>query len=72
MDQQTIEKICTKVSRRFPETQKKKPKVKPYADNLSLLIFDFKAATPDGNSIPRTVRVIADDGGKIIKITTSR
>jgi hypothetical protein len=72
MDQQTLEKICTQVNKRFPETLKKKPKVKPYDENMSLLIFDFKATTADGRLMPRTVRVIANDHGKIIKITTSR
>ena len=72
MDQQTIDKVCEKVSKRFPETAKKKPKVKSYEGDLSLLIFDFKAKTADGKSLPRTVRVIANPGGKIIKITTSR
>lgn len=72
MDQQTIDKVCEKVSKRFPETAKKKPKVKPYEGDLSLLIFDFKAKTADGKLLPRTVRVIANPGGKIIKITTSR
>lgn len=72
MDQQTIEKVCDQVNKRFPETIKKKPKVKPYDASLSLLIFDFKANTADGKILPRTVRVIANDHGKIIKITTSR
>lgn len=72
MNQQTIEKICVKVNKRFPETLKKKPKVKPYNEDLFLLIFNFKATTADGRIMPRTVRVIANEQGKIIKITTSR
>lgn len=72
MDQQTIAKVCEKVNKRFPETAKKKPKVKAYEDDLSLLIFNFKVKTADGKSMPRTVRVIASPKGKIIKMTTSR
>lgn len=72
MDQPTITRICAQVQKRFPETAKKKPKVKPYEGDLTLLIFDFKATTADGHVLPRTVRVIANDRGKIIKITTSR
>jgi len=72
MDQQTIDKVCEKVNKRFPETAKKKPKVKAYEGDLSLLIFDFKAKTADGKSIPCIVRVVANPSGKIIKITTSR
>jgi len=72
MDQQTIAKVCEKVNKRFPETVKKKPKVKPYEGDLSLLIFNFKVKTANGKLLPRTVRVIANPKGKIIKITTSR
>jgi hypothetical protein len=72
MDQQALEKVCEKVNKRFPETMKKKPKVKPYEGDLFLLIFDFKAKTADGKSMPRTVRVIANPNGKVIKMTTSR
>ena len=72
MDQQTLDKVCDKVSKRFPETAKKKPKVKPYEGELSLLIFDFKAKTADGKTMPRTVRVVVNPSGKIIKMTTSR
>jgi hypothetical protein len=72
MDQQTIAKVCEKVNKRFPETIKKKPKVKSYEGDLSLLIFNFKVKTADGKVMPRTVRVIANPKGKIIKITTSR
>ncbi len=72
MDQQTLDKVCEKVSKRFPETAKKKPKVKPYEGDLSLLIFDFKAKTADGKTMPRTVRVVVNPNGKIIKMTTSR
>ena len=72
MDQQALEKVCEKVSKNFPETAKKKPKVKPYEGDLFLLIFDFKVKTADGKSMPRTVRVIANPNGKVIKMTTSR
>jgi hypothetical protein len=72
MDQQTLEKVCEKVHKRFPETIKKKPKVKHYDGDLSLLLFDFKVKTADGKTMPRTVRVIANPKGKIIKMTTSR
>lgn len=72
MDQQTVEKICEKVYKRFPETQKKKPKVKPYEGDLYLLIFSYNAKTADGKNLPRAVRVVANPKGKIIKMTTSR
>jgi len=72
MDKEVIAKICEKVYKRFPETEKKKPKVKPYDGDLSLLLFNYKVKTADGLSMSRTVRVIATPKGKIIKMTTSR
>lgn len=37
-----------------------------------LLIFKTSAATPDGHTIQRTVRVVTAPDGKMIKVTTSR
>jgi hypothetical protein len=57
MDRQLISSICTQVYRKFPETNGSQPKV--------------TATTADGRSLPRTVRVVADSKGKILKMTTS-
>lgn len=36
------------------------------------LIFHGKALTENGKSLPRTVRVVANEDGKILKLSTSR
>lgn len=81
MDPKVVEAITRKVVRRFPEVEGKKPRVKrqkPPAstqgqpDSRFLLTYRGSAAGPNGKTIPRWVRVVASEKGKIIKITTSR
>jgi hypothetical protein len=72
MEHETLEKICEKIYKRFPEVHNKKPSVKEQPNGQYLLIFRGKGTTPDGHTIPRTVRVVASNSGKIIKTSTSR
>ncbi|MBE0408760.1 MAG: hypothetical protein IBX69_03400 [Anaerolineales bacterium] len=79
MDTKLIDNISQQVFRRFPDVTGSKPKVrlqtKPGGASSSktyLLTFTGKAVTPNGKSIPRYVRVIADENGKILKMSTSR
>jgi hypothetical protein len=71
MDRQLISSICTQVYRKFPETNGSQPKVTARPDDQFLLVFKAVATTADGRSLPRTVRVVADSKGKILKMTTS-
>jgi hypothetical protein len=78
MDTKLIKNISEQVYRRFPEVTGNKPKVRlqPKTGNAAkatyLLTFSGKAIIANGKSIPRYVRVVADENGKIIKMTTSR
>ena len=81
MDQGAIRKICKEVYRRFPELDGQTPKVQARAvpdgksdDNgkTYLLTFHAEALTSSHKVINRWVRVVADERGKILKITTSR
>jgi len=79
MNDKSLKSISTKISRQFPEVAKSKPKVQRQSGQKSksststyLITYRGQAKTADGKSINRIVRVTADDGGKIIKITTSR
>ncbi len=71
MDRALLNSICSQVHRKFPETSGVQPKVTERPDDHYLLIFKASALTADGRSLPRTVRVVADARGKIIKMTTS-
>jgi hypothetical protein len=72
MDHSLLTSICNQVYRKFPETQGKAPKITTREDGSVLLVFNARVTTADGKSLPRTVRVVADEKGKIIKMTTSR
>jgi hypothetical protein len=71
MDRSLLNSICNQVYRKFPETSGAQPKVTARPEDQFLLIFKASVKTADGRSLPRTVRVVADARGKIIKMTTS-
>jgi len=81
MDAKLVNSISSQVYRQFPEVQGCHPKVqlqaspqpKTNASSSTYLITYRGAATAvNGKSILRIVRVVANDQGKILKITTSR
>ena len=81
MDQKLVTNVSKQVYRRFPEVDGKKPKVRrqatPKGKDLDsnatyLLTYRSKAQVQGGKTIQRYIRVVVNDRGKIIKITTSR
>lgn len=79
MDDKKLKSISSQVSRKFPEVAGARPQVKRQSNQKSksspatyLITYKGKAKTADGRSITRIVRVTASDGGKIIKMSTSR
>ena len=72
MDKSSIEKVNTRVYRQFPDLKGKRPNVSSYAENKFLILYKSNAKTANGKTINRTVRVVADEKGKIVKITSSR
>ena len=72
MDQKIISAVTREVYHSFPEVKGSQPEVRPQGQTRHLLIFHGKSITEDGKTIARTVRVVVDDNGKIIKTTTSR
>jgi hypothetical protein len=86
LDPKTLTAIVKQIQHQFPEVAGCKPNVRvqhpPQAKNpsltqeknnpLYLVTFKGTAASPDGKSIPRLVRVAVNVDGKILKITTSR
>jgi len=80
MDQKFIQIISQEVYRRFPEVRGKKPKVRslnlPNSRSITrspvcLLTFHGQAVTSTGKSLPYCVRVVANEQGRILKITMS-
>lgn len=77
MDNQTIKTIAQQIHRQFPELAGEQPTVRTQASAKSaggatyLLTFKGRAAG-NGPNLARTVRVVADGRGKVLKVTTSR
>jgi hypothetical protein len=72
MDRQIIAEVSREVYNKFPEVNGIQPEIRPQGLTRNLLIFHGKSITEDGHTINRTVRVVVDDAGKILKTTTSR
>ena len=77
MDPKVVEKITKKVYSKFPELKGSKPKVKQsktISSQQSNFVLTYNTISKDirGNKIPRSVRVVANPNGKIIKMSTSR
>jgi len=81
MDAKYLKAITNQIYHRFPEVAGIQPKVQlqpapkvksPTYPTTYLLTYRGQAKTPDGKSILRIVRVVANAQGHILKITTSR
>jgi hypothetical protein len=70
-----IEKISEEVYKKHPDLKGVKPKITPREGDPStdtLLVYQKKVSGPGGKSINRIVRAVADQAGKIKKISTSK
>ncbi len=75
MNAKNISAISKQVSHKFPELSGARPKItqqKAAHSSNFLLTYSGKAKGPGGHVINRRVRVVANEQGKIIKISTSR
>jgi len=76
VDQATIQKITRSVGKKFPEMNRVKPSVRKQSSGKGndqfLLTYKGKADLPGGRKISRIVRVVADERGRIIKMSTSK
>lgn len=72
MKSEAISKVCAKVYNRYPKLAGKKPKVTEQSEGKYLLVFNTKDDLPGGKSINQTIRVVADEAGNTVKISSSR
>ncbi len=79
MNQKTINKISKTVYKQFPEFRGNSPRVKQQPQpksmrEISNFVLTYRAVTVDemGRKFPRQVRVVADQKGKIVRMSTSR
>lgn len=72
MDNNSIEKVCNIIYRRFPTFKDQRPRVTKRGEGNYLLLFSSCGKTPDGKIIQQIVRVVASEAGQIIKTSMSR
>lgn len=77
MNPKLLNQISKKVYAQFPELNGKRPKVAQSktvtkSDGNFVLTYSGVAKGIGGRSIPRHVRVVVNQSGKIIKMSTSR
>jgi len=77
MERGTISKVTRQVVRTFPEMEGIAPSVRPQPApegdlEQFVLTYKGKALLPGGRTLTRIVRVVADVGGHVIRISTSR
>lgn len=80
MDPKLIKNISAKIYKQFPEMAGVQPRARKQqtpanqhtAASTYLLTYQIKVSLPTGKTLPRYVRVVVDDRGSILKVTTSR
>ena len=85
MDSKLLQTISQEIYRRFPELNGRRPRVQAIkpgqgrsnggslpADAKHLLVFSGRAATSTGKQMPLIIRVVVNEQGKILKISSSR
>ncbi|MDD2694493.1 MAG: hypothetical protein PHD58_01040 [Anaerolineales bacterium] len=81
MDAKTLKSITAQIYRKFPDMDGSKPTVRRQNgaqkaaaahDPTYLLVFHKRVPIDSQRTISRYVRVVVNEQGKILKITTSR
>lgn len=79
MEPEFIKSISQEIYRRFPEVAGRKPQIRsqsiPHTKSTGgtyLLTYQSSVKSDDGQAIQRWVRVVVNNQGKILKISTSR
>ena len=72
MKKEAVEKITQTVVRQFPEMDGVRPAVKSQGGPRYLVTFKGAVELPDGKTMKRIVRVVADEKGDVIRMSTSR
>lgn len=77
MKKKSIDRITVTVVAQFPELNGVRPSVRrqaPPGDSATLYLLTYRATArlPTGKSLGRLVRVVADEDGNVLRISTSR
>jgi hypothetical protein len=78
MDAKTVSAISRKIYQQFPEVSGRAPAIQTQAsakggvNSTYLLTFKGQVSSGGGPSFSRSVRVVANSDGRILKVTTSK
>lgn len=74
MNNSVVNQISSKVYDQFPETAGVRPKIKAQnrEEGIYLLLYKTEAALPAGRKIKRIVRVVVNESGHVLKLSTSK
>jgi hypothetical protein len=75
MESDIVQQISKQVARSYPQMSGVRPTVRRQTGGQKgdyLLTFRTSASLPGGKTLAIIVRVVADEHGRILKITTSR
>jgi len=67
-----LKELYQQVYQKFPEVSGKTPVKHVQPNGQTLLIFKGQGLGPNCEKIPRIIRVLVNENGKIVKMTTSR
>jgi hypothetical protein len=67
----SVDKINQEVCKRYPEMRGVKPHLQQQGQNL-LLTYQTQVVLTGEKTMNRSVRVVVDESGKILKISSSR
>jgi hypothetical protein len=74
---EAVAKVNRKVSRQFPEMKSVRPSIRSQSSSKNgkqryTLTYKGKATLPGGRKMNRVVRVVVEENGKVIKMSTSK
>lgn len=77
MQRSLVEQVSREVARSFPEMAGVRPTVRRqetgrHANPQYLLVYKGKAELPGGRLLNRVVRVVVDERGRIVRMSTSK
>ena len=84
MDPKVVQTISQEIYHRFPDLRGRRPRIQVVKSGQTrsaelastngasyLLVYSGRVVTSTGKQMPYTVRVVVNDQGKILKISTS-
>ncbi len=72
MDPTVKKKICNEVYSKYPNFVGMQPKISNQTEGRYLLLFESQEQLPGGKQFSQTLRVVTNEAGNILKMSTSR